>query len=224
MRFSTSAILSALLGAAAVTAETFEVLVGKDAGLTFQPSVVNAKVGDVISFQFLAKNHTVTQSTFASPCVPKADGVDSGYQFVPGGASTIPAWSITINNASAPLWFFCAQGPHCKAGMVFAVNPTAEKTFDAFKASAAAGGGAVEGPNAATGAPPAASSTGPAPAASNDPAPAGNAGASLPSPDASGSTANQQTDNQIPGSALSGRSVQTGWALAGVMTVAALLL
>lgn len=114
--------------------------------------------------------------------------------------------------------------------MVFAVNPSAEKSFEAFKASAAAGGGATAGPNSGA-APAPASGSAPssgAPAASSpvvlDPAPAGNAGAPLPSPDAGASANQQQQDPQIPGAAMSSRSVQTGWALAGVMTVVALVL
>lgn len=63
----------------------------------------------------MAKNHTVTQSTFASPCSNITDatglvtGVDSGYQFVPTNATSFPVWSITVNNASTPLWFYCRQ-------------------------------------------------------------------------------------------------------------------
>ncbi|KAJ2917027.1 hypothetical protein MD484_g3401, partial [Candolleomyces efflorescens] len=139
MRFSTGAALAFLASAlTTVLAETFVVTVGKDASLLFEPTSVQAKVGDVIAFQFMSKNHTVTQSTFDNPCAAKADGVDSGYQFIPAGTNVFPQWSITVNNDTAPLWFYCAQQPHCARGMVFAVNPTAEKTFDKFKANAAA--------------------------------------------------------------------------------------
>jgi hypothetical protein len=86
----------------------------------------------------MSKNHTITQSTFDKPCDAKVDGVDSGYQFIPQGTSVFPAWSITIQNETAPLWFYCAQAPHCAKGMVFAVNPNAEKTFDKFHATALA--------------------------------------------------------------------------------------
>lgn len=69
----------------------------------------------MVQFQFLDKNHTVTQSTFANPCSNITDangvvtGVDSGYQAVPAGATQFPVWQITVNNASAPLWFYCRQ-------------------------------------------------------------------------------------------------------------------
>jgi len=168
MRFSTALVSMVLAGASHVAAETFNVMVGQNNGLVYDPPNVIAKSGDIVSFHFLNKNHTVTQSTFASPCVPKADGVNSGFQAVPPQAGDIPAWSITITNDTAPLWFFCNQGPHCRAGMVFAVNPNAERTFEAFLENAKGGGGATAGPNASPIPPPASGSASPAatPAAS----------------------------------------------------------
>lgn len=157
----------------AVLAEQFTVIVGKDNGLTYDPPFVTAKNGDVVAFQFVSKNHTVTQSTFANPCqrmTTPTQGVDSGYMPVAAGATAFPQWSITINNASNPLWFYCAQQPHCTRGMVFAINPTADKTFDQFKAAAT--GGAATG-SAATGS---ATSAGTSPSAS---APAGNGASSI---------------------------------------------
>ncbi|PAV23501.1 serine-threonine rich [Pyrrhoderma noxium] len=136
MKFSVAALLSVV---SVVSAETFTVLVGENGGLTYNPTSVNASVGDTIAFQFVAKNHTVTQSTFANPCT--ASGVDSGFFPVTANATQIPEWSFTLNNDSAPLWFFCAQTGHCEKGMVFAVNPTAAKSFDAFQAAAMASTG-----------------------------------------------------------------------------------
>ena len=103
----------------------------------------------------------MTQSTFASPCtnLTNADGtvVDSGFQPVAANATSFTQWTFTINNASAPLWFYCRQAKlvsclvtrfvtkliisllphsHCQAGMVFAINPTADKSFAAFQAKA----------------------------------------------------------------------------------------
>ncbi|RDB18099.1 hypothetical protein Hypma_000970 [Hypsizygus marmoreus] len=124
-----------------VSAETFTVLVGENGGLTYNPESVVAKVGDVVAFRFLAKNHTVTQSTFAKPCeamITPTAGIDSGFLPVPAGATQFPEWSFTIDNDTTPFWFYCAQAPHCAKGMVFAVNPTAEKTYAAFKAAALA--------------------------------------------------------------------------------------
>jgi len=179
MRFF--AVVAALVSA--VFAETFTVAVGGSSSLTFNPTSVKAAVGDIVAFQLslffsfklewrrltlnhsLSGNHSVTQSTFADPCKPMTSptpGIDSNYQFVgtsPG--ATVPQWSITVDNATAPLWFYCKQEPHCSKGMVFAVNPTADKTFDAFQAkamgvtasgSAAAPSGTNNGASAITGA------------------------------------------------------------------------
>jgi plastocyanin len=162
MRFAV--IVSTFLGlAACVCAANFTVKVGEGGGLTFNPETVTAKEGDIISFQFLTKNHTVTQSSFNDPCTRLTTptlGIDSDYQPVPANATMIPQWSFTVVNASAPLWFYCKQGAHCKAGMVFAVNPTADKTFQTFKTKAT-GGGSSSSP----------SSTGsvPTPSATNNP-------------------------------------------------------
>jgi len=141
MRFST--FLATLLPIGAALADTINVMVGENGTLAFNPSSVTAKEGDTIAFTFLSKNHTVTQSTFASPCTnfTAADGqpgLDSGYQFVPANATSFQQYSFTMQNvnASQPLWFYCRQAGHCQKGMVFAVNPTADKSFDAFKANA----------------------------------------------------------------------------------------
>ncbi|KAF9013193.1 Cupredoxin [Cyathus striatus] len=131
--FAAAVVVSSLFALA--SAENFTVIVGKDGGLTYDPPQLTAKVGDTVAFRFVAKNHTVTQSSFAAPCTQlttPALGVDSGYQPVAAGATEFPEWSITVDNATAPLWFYCVQGAHCKAGMVFALNPTAEKTYAAF--------------------------------------------------------------------------------------------
>jgi len=135
MRFA--AIVPALLSlAACVLADNITVKVGENGGLTYNPDSVTAKEGDIISFQFVAKNHSVTQSSFSDPCTRLTTptlGIDSDFQPVSANATMVPQWSFTVSNASVPLWFFCKQGAHCKAGMVFAVNPTADKTFQAFK-------------------------------------------------------------------------------------------
>ncbi|CAZ79680.1 unnamed protein product [Tuber melanosporum] len=112
--------------------------------LKYDPEyVADVKVGDVVLFDLLANNHTVTESTFESPCVPKAGGIDSGFlpnmENIPGKV-TFP---VTVTD-DKPRWFYCAQpgngNPHCQAGMVFAINaPKAgDKTLEAFKKLAAA--------------------------------------------------------------------------------------
>lgn len=129
----------ALASVSSVSATVWNVSVGEGGGLTYTPNVVNASDGDIINFLFLAKNHTVTQSTFTDPCTQMTTpslGVNSGFMPVAANATVVPQFSITVNNASSPLWFFCEQTGHCEQGMVFAVNPTANKTFEAFQAAA----------------------------------------------------------------------------------------
>ncbi|KAK7467355.1 hypothetical protein VKT23_004412 [Stygiomarasmius scandens] len=144
MRFSLAA---AALSVAGVYAADHIVTVGENNLLAFNPTSVTAAEGDNIIFQFRSKNHSVTQSSFASPCV--ASGIDSGFQMTPADATQFATWSFTVNNASAPLWFFCAQTNPATAGMVFAVNPTQEKSFDAFQAIAKGDNGTASASGAA---------------------------------------------------------------------------
>ena len=64
--------------------------VGGPAGLVYDPEEVKANVGDMIVFEFLAKNHTVTQSPFDTPCKKIPDGLDSGFIANPDN-SIVPA-------------------------------------------------------------------------------------------------------------------------------------
>lgn len=140
MRF-TSAVAAIATFATAVSAATFNITVGKDNANTFDPpQVTGVQQGDVINFRFVSKSHSATQSTFDQPCQTKQGGVDSGFQTVAANATSFPEWSIQVNNVTAPMWFYCARAPHCTAsGMVFAINPTANKTFAAFQAKATGG-------------------------------------------------------------------------------------
>jgi plastocyanin len=116
-----------------------KVLVGAS-GLTFEPQTVSAKAGDTITFEFRAKNHTVTASSFAAPCVPLSETstlesfFDSGYQPVAAGTTSFPTFTIKVNDSTTPIWAYCKQGNHCGSGMVFAANTdeTGPRNFAAF--------------------------------------------------------------------------------------------
>ena len=105
------------------------IIVGDSTGATtFSPSNITAQPGDVITFEFHAKNHTATQSSFGAPCRPLAEtsqsgqvGFDSGFMPVAGNATTFPTYTVQVND-SAPIWVFCAQTGHCGKGMVFSAN------------------------------------------------------------------------------------------------------
>jgi plastocyanin len=133
-------------GSAAPTAgasTTHQVVVG-GSGLYYNPSNITAQVGDVIQFQFQQKNHTVTQSTFSTPCRSLTStstsgqvGFDSGFMPVAQGSTDFPTWSLTVND-TAPIWAYCRQATHCGQGMVFSVNSveSGPNNFAAFKAAA----------------------------------------------------------------------------------------
>lgn len=62
---------------------THTVAVGENGTLTYNPPNIAASVGDIIKFEFRAKNHTVTQSAFSKPCekigfTTGTNGFDSG--------------------------------------------------------------------------------------------------------------------------------------------------
>ena len=106
--------------------ETHLVNVGTRGKLIFEPQPVDAAVGDLIVFQFLTLNHTVTQSSFENPCVSQ-DGFDSGFRFFnPTNQTGVINQRLTfLVRESDPMWFFCRQTvprSHCNSGMVFAVN------------------------------------------------------------------------------------------------------
>ncbi|KAI8999025.1 Cupredoxin [Trametes punicea] len=135
----------------AVASQNHVIAVGQDGTLTFTPSNISAQVGDTLTFRFLQKNHTATQSSFASPCSPLSEtstsgqvGFDSGFMPVVANSSDYPSFTVTIND-TAPIWVYCKQtnpASHCTAGMVFSANAieSGPNNFAAFKAKAMATG------------------------------------------------------------------------------------
>jgi len=137
-----------------------EVMVGQG-GLVFTPEKLEgAQVGDSVRFTYMSGAHTVTQSTFASPCSPLSNGIDSGPKPFTAG-QTPPTFEMNITTTD-PTWYYCKTGAHCQSGMVFSINPTADKTHEAFKATAMGNappsgttqtGSTTTGPSAPTGTP-----------------------------------------------------------------------
>lgn len=130
--------------------------------LAYQPESITANIGDTVLFVFLQANHTVTQSTFANPCVKMPGGTDSGFMPNPSGAAGV-TFTMPVT-ASGPLWFYCKQkvGTHCGKGMVFSINAptTGDKTFSAYKQLAIAQNGtALSTAGIVATAPPAVAST-----------------------------------------------------------------
>ncbi|KAJ7164431.1 hypothetical protein C8R46DRAFT_1193072 [Mycena filopes] len=111
----------------------------------FNPSASTAANGTVVTFLFsgVPGNHSVTQSSFATPCEPLAGGFDSGFIGIGAATTPLPQWNVTITDDSKPIWFFCKQPlplVHCAAGMVGGINipTTGDKTFAAFQTNAKA--------------------------------------------------------------------------------------
>ncbi|GAW03788.1 Cupredoxin [Lentinula edodes] len=120
---------------------THNITVGINGQLAFGPANISAAIGDIVEFTFLAKNHSVVQSSFPEPCTPLVDGFNLGFHPVDANV-TGPSFSITINNTS-PIWGYCAQTnpvSHCGSGMVFSINAveTGPNNFAAFLALAEA--------------------------------------------------------------------------------------
>ncbi|EGN96194.1 hypothetical protein SERLA73DRAFT_94255 [Serpula lacrymans var. lacrymans S7.3] len=112
--------------------------------LTYTPSNITAQAGDTVTFQFMQKNHTATQSTFADPCraltltsTNGQIGFDSGFMPVSANATTFPTYTVKVNDTS-PIWVYCKQSGHCGQGMVFSVNAveSGANNFGAFQARA----------------------------------------------------------------------------------------
>jgi plastocyanin len=79
--------------------------VGTGEGFAYTPSQLNASIGDTVRFNFLGKNHSVTQSDLASPCTYNR-GFDTGFnQFNPLNISGkfIVDFQVSV---STPLWFY----------------------------------------------------------------------------------------------------------------------
>jgi len=116
-----------------------KIIVGGTGVIAFNPPNITAQVGDTITFEFHQKNHTVTASSFAAPCVDLLSssgqaGFDSGFMPVAEGATTFPTYTVQVNNTT-PIWAYCRQATHCGQGMVFAANAveSGAKNFAAFQ-------------------------------------------------------------------------------------------
>lgn len=153
----TSAI-SALLVAAYASLAAAETIVIEGGNDYFQPSSVNASVGDVLEFHFLPNNHSVVMGNFSSPCEPASTGgfysgflpSSKGENVSVSGRIRLPEVSltqlsqpqvfrVTINDTD-PFVFYCSQNAsshnHCKSGMYGFVNQQNQTVIDTYSAAA----------------------------------------------------------------------------------------
>jgi plastocyanin len=89
--------------------------------LVFTPNNVQANPGDVLQFQFAARNHTVTQSTEMAPCTPMTGGLHSGFIPFNNATTAVGTFNVPVTS-SDPMFLYCAQATHCQEGMVMTVN------------------------------------------------------------------------------------------------------
>ena len=71
--------------------------------LAYDPPSLDALPGDYVQFNFMAQNHTVTQSTLEKPCVKMAGGMDSGFMPNPNNTMPTPPSMIIEVNDTKPL-------------------------------------------------------------------------------------------------------------------------
>ncbi|KAJ7206289.1 hypothetical protein GGX14DRAFT_457540 [Mycena pura] len=158
--FAKLAVLAALVPS--ILAASHAVTVGANNGLTFTPDTIVAAVGDTITFtvyvafpavnshgrltsssRSVSRNHSITSTHFSGAvCPPPPGGVgpnafDSGFLSDLDGSQ--PTFTYTVVD-TAPHFGACMQaaGAHCRAGMTFAINPTASMTYAQFLANAEA--------------------------------------------------------------------------------------
>ncbi|KJA28915.1 hypothetical protein HYPSUDRAFT_155068 [Hypholoma sublateritium FD-334 SS-4] len=108
---------------------------------TFQPANVTANQGDVVLFNFTEGNHTATQSTFSSPCIPAhitnqtINGFDSGFRDTDNGTA-ITTLTFTVTDPNTTVWFYDANT--CSQGGVggININESSTETLDGFQRNA----------------------------------------------------------------------------------------
>ncbi|KAK3389806.1 hypothetical protein B0H63DRAFT_507302 [Podospora didyma] len=143
MRFSKASLLPLSLLASLVAGVDHVVTVGKGGQLKFDPESITAAAGDTVTYNFFARNHSVTQSSFDKPCQPLEGGFFSGFTpSVSPDTASPTTFRIIITDATKAIWAYCGQvnGNHCQKGMVHSINaPTSgTNTFQKFAELAAA--------------------------------------------------------------------------------------
>lgn len=109
----------------------------------FNPHSLKVGQGSRVHFDFLAVNHTLTESTFKNPC-QKKDGalIDTDFNNAnPNNIRNLHPFDYTFASDEAR-YFYCKQGAgtsdsHCGHGEVFAVNVD-ERQFKEFQERAKA--------------------------------------------------------------------------------------
>lgn len=101
-----------------INAITYQISVGQNGQLVFQPSTITIAVGDTIQFKFFG-THTATHASVSDPCTKASPSM---FDFSSDGQQ--------IFNTTGVFNFFCAIPGHCQAGMkgVITVSSTLTNT------------------------------------------------------------------------------------------------
>lgn len=125
--FTAATALAGLVSAQSTKVHIVQVS-DKNGDLKFSPEELDAAVGDKVQFQFYPLDHSVARSNFANPCVPLdpatangTSGFFSGFMPVKQTDTFMPTFTIVVND-TAPIWYYCATGKHCEAGMAGVIN------------------------------------------------------------------------------------------------------
>ncbi|PLB47430.1 hypothetical protein P170DRAFT_478278 [Aspergillus steynii IBT 23096] len=109
----------------------------------FNPPTLQVDRGSRVHFDFLAVNHTLTESTFDNPCQKKPGAlIDTDFNNAnPDNLPNQHPFDYTFES-NEPRYFYCKQGAgtsasHCAHGEVFAVNIN-ETVFTDFRERAMA--------------------------------------------------------------------------------------
>ncbi|EFQ35780.1 uncharacterized protein GLRG_10975 [Colletotrichum graminicola M1.001] len=122
---------------------------------TFVPNLIQAQVGDIVQFQFSNGNHTVTQSAEGAACQPlqatNAGAIHSGHIPYQDGQAMVGTFNMPVTS-TAPMFLYCATGPHCQEGQVMVINPTSATQVVQYSKLSAASQKSVDGTTVAGGA------------------------------------------------------------------------
>lgn len=104
----------------------------------FKPPTLQVGQGSRVHFDFLAVNHTLTESTFEQPCQKKPGAlIDTDFNNPnPNNTPNLHPFDYTFASGE-PRYFYCKQDGHCAQGEVFAVNVD-EARFNEFRKRAMA--------------------------------------------------------------------------------------
>ncbi|KAF5348646.1 hypothetical protein D9758_006760 [Tetrapyrgos nigripes] len=112
-----------------------------NASAVFQPANIKANLGDTVIFNFTQGNHSATQSTFDTPCIPAHEtnitlnGFDSGSRIHQNNSAVIDILSVPIleENFNMTMWFYDVNT--CGEGGVGVINSndSSTETYDGFR-------------------------------------------------------------------------------------------